>query len=222
MTTDRSRQGAFIWILAIQFFIAQAVVQSAWTTPFSLTTNFISDLGNTTCAPSPPESTSYVCSPGYAVMNASFIFLGIIKILGAILIRAAFPTGPLRDTGLSLIALSGLGVILVGLFPQDVNIDWHRAGAGIDLVCGNLGIAVLGVAMWRSGRRAGFAAYSILSGVAGLVALWLFVAEHNLGLGTGGMERVTAYSNTVWLILAGVILLQGGSTTTSTRSGRIP
>ena len=28
------RRGAFIWVLAIQFFIAQIIVQSAWTTPF--------------------------------------------------------------------------------------------------------------------------------------------------------------------------------------------
>src|SRR5262245_10296100 len=85
--------GAIIWILAVQFFIAQAVVQAAWTTPFSLTQNFISDLGNTTCAPYPLDSNSYVCSPWHALMNASFILLGLIILVGGVLVRTAFPPG---------------------------------------------------------------------------------------------------------------------------------
>ena len=32
-----------MWILAVQFFVAQIAVQSAWVTPFSLMHNFISD-----------------------------------------------------------------------------------------------------------------------------------------------------------------------------------
>ena len=67
--------GAIVWMLAIQFFIAQIIVQSAWTTPFSLTANYISDLGNTTCGPYPVGSSMYVCSPWHAGMNASFICL---------------------------------------------------------------------------------------------------------------------------------------------------
>jgi len=63
-TSSAIRLGAIVWIAAIQFFIAQIVVQSAWTTPFSLTANYISDLGNTTCAPYPAGSTMYVCCPG--------------------------------------------------------------------------------------------------------------------------------------------------------------
>ena len=40
----RESTGAFAWILTVQFFVAQGVVQSAWTTPFSLAHNMISDL----------------------------------------------------------------------------------------------------------------------------------------------------------------------------------
>jgi hypothetical protein len=52
------RLGAIVWMLAIQFFIVQIIVQSAWATPFSLTTNYISDLGNTACGPYPADSTN--------------------------------------------------------------------------------------------------------------------------------------------------------------------
>src|SRR4029077_8587406 len=82
--------GAIVWVLAVQFFVAQIVVQSAWVTPFSLTQNFISDLGNTDCGPYPPDSGMYVCSPWHTWMNASFILLGLIILVGAALVRKAF------------------------------------------------------------------------------------------------------------------------------------
>src|ERR1041384_1361943 len=93
--------GACVWILAIQFFIAQIIVQSAWTTPFSLTQNFISDLGNTTCGPYPKDSNMYVCSPWHAWMNASFILLGLTILVGGALVRKAFPPGRSRAAGLA-------------------------------------------------------------------------------------------------------------------------
>lgn len=205
MTDTRIRAGTFLWILAVQFFIVQAIVQAAWTTPFSLAGNFISDLGNTVCAPYPPDSASYVCSPRHGLMNLSFIILGITRIVGAVLVRDAFPSGSLRNGGLGLVAASGLGVILVGLYPENVNGDWHRGGAGLDLVGGNAGIALLGVALWRI-RRPGFAVYSVVSGVMGLIALWLFMSDRYFGLGIGGMERLAAYPIPIWMIAAGIYL----------------
>ena len=61
-----------VWIGAIQFFVAQVVVQSRWTTRYSLSINYISDLGNTTCGVY-AASGQFVCSPWHAVMNASFV-----------------------------------------------------------------------------------------------------------------------------------------------------
>ena len=41
------RIGAVAWVIAVQFFITQVAVATAWPRPFSLTTDYISDLGNT-------------------------------------------------------------------------------------------------------------------------------------------------------------------------------
>ncbi len=205
LATERAvRLGASIWLLAVQFFIAQAVVQSAWTTPFSLTQNFISDLGNTACAPYPPGSGMYVCSPRHAWMNASFIVLGLTILLGGALIRAAFPRGWFRSLGLLLLALAGAGIIAVGLFPENENIALHRLGAAGHFVLGNLGMAVLGMALRQARGRQALAVYSIVSGVVGLLATALFITDHYLGLGIGGMERVAAYPLPLWLIVAGL------------------
>jgi hypothetical membrane protein len=198
------RLGACVWILAVQFFIAQIVVQSAWVTPFSLTQNFISDLGNTTCGPYPPDSAMYVCSPWHTWMNASFILLGLTILVGAALVRIAFPPGRSRAAGLMLLALAGVGIIAVGLFPEDVNITYHRLGAAAHFILGNLAMVAMGIALWTVRRRPVLAVYSIVSGVVGLLATVLFISEHYLGMGTGGMERLAAYPLPLWLIVAGI------------------
>jgi hypothetical membrane protein len=206
--------GAVVWILAIQFFIAQLIVQSAWTTPFSLTTNYISDLGNTSCEPYPVGSNMYVCSPRHAWMNASFILLGVIILVGAALIHRAFSSGRTRTAGLVLLALAGPGEILVGLFPENVNITPHTIGAAAHFVSGNLGIVVLGIAIAATRRQTPLAVSSIVLGSVGLLATALFVSGHYLGLGIGGMERIAAYPLPLWLIVVGVSLLKNIASTT--------
>lgn len=217
------RLASIIWILAVQFFVAQAVVQSAWTTPFSLKENFISDLGNTTCGPYPVDSNSYVCSPWHAWMNASFVLLGLIILSGVALGRSAFPPGWLSVSGLVILSLAGIGIILVGLFPENENIALHRVGAAGHFVLGNLAMAVLGIALTGGNQlgaglaasRPAFAIFSIVSGVVGLVSTALFITDHYLGLGIGGMERVAAYPLPLWLIVAGISFLRSAPATQS-------
>ena len=204
-----ARLGAWVWILSLQFFIAQIVVQSAWTTPFRLARNYISDLGNTACGPYPEGSGTYVCSPWHAGMNASFILQGLIIVGGAVLLRRAFPAGRARGAGLILLVLAGLGNIAVGLFPEDVNIRSHRIGAAAHFLLGNLGMILLGLALGRDGRRRPLALYSIVSGVVGELSTWLFFSGHDGPLGVGGMERVAAYALPIWLIMTGVAFASG-------------
>ncbi len=196
--------GSIIWILAIQFFIAQIVVQSAWVTPFSLTQNFISDLGNTICG---PYGNNYVCSPWHAWMNLSFGALGVIILLGVALIRSGFPVGRVRTAGLVLLSMAGAGIILVGLFPENGNLTMHKVGAAGHFVIGNLSMVVLGISLMLAGRLQILAAYSIASGLIGLLATALFISEKFLGLGIGGMERVAAYPLPLWLIVTGIVFL---------------
>ena len=203
------RVGAWVWILSLQFFIAQVVVQSAWTTPFRLAHNYISDLGNTTCGPYPEGSGTYVCSPWHAWMNASFILQGLIIVAGVALLRRAFPAGLARGAGSMLLVLAGLGNVAVGLFPEDVDIRGHRIGAAAHFILGNLGMILLGLALGRTGRRRSLALYSIVSGVVGELSTWLFFSGHDGPLGVGGMERVAAYALPVWLMVTGVTLASG-------------
>src|SRR5512138_2330882 len=104
--TDRSRLGAMLWIAALQFFVVQAIVQSAWTTPFSLAHNMISDLARETCGPlarAPGIETA--CSPWHALMNASIALNGVLVPLGAWLTRRRWPAERLVMIALGMIAL---------------------------------------------------------------------------------------------------------------------
>jgi len=95
-TSDRTRAvvGGLLWVLAIvQYFLAQLVVAAAWSTPYSLQDNYISDLGNTDCGmfALPHGQPTYVCSPSHGLMNLSFITLGVLAIAGAILLLVGLP-----------------------------------------------------------------------------------------------------------------------------------
>ena len=196
-----------IWVCAAQFFLAQVIAQARWTTPFSLATNYISDLGNTTCGLYPAVTGKYVCSPWHTLMNVSFVLQGVIILAGAVLARPAFE-GP-RRVGLvfPLLVVTALGMVGVGLFPEDVNNGAHVLSAGTQFVTGNAAMIVFGVAARRVKRWRAFAALSMTFGITGLLATALFAQGYGLGLGVAGLERVAAYTLPVWLMTAGVLMM---------------
>ncbi len=195
---------AILWVTAVQFFIAQAIVQLGWTTPFSLRENFISDLGNTTCGPYPLDSAMYVCSPWHFWMNASFVLFGAQIVAGTILFFRSAPFNLARTLGWALIFLAGPGVILVGLYPENESIELHRIGAALNFVCGNVGMAVFGLATRSVEPWKRMWPFTTIAGIVGAVATVLFVEEVFLDLGIGGMERLAAYTLPIWMIVAGV------------------
>ncbi len=67
----------------------------------------------------------------------------------------------------------------------------------------NASFVVLGLAL--DIPRA-FRYYTILSGLIALIALLLFYTHTYLGLGQGGMERLTAHPQTIWLIVFGIYI----------------
>ena len=128
--------GAVLWCLCLQFFVVEQIVRNGWTTPYSWTGNYISDLGANECANRPPDSLRFVCSPLHNAMNASFIVQGLLIAGGAALNSTAFPAGRVRTVALSLLGVAGAGVIAVGFAPVDVYVMVHYAGAGVHFVGG--------------------------------------------------------------------------------------
>ena len=205
----KTRMGAWTWVVALQFFAVQAIVQAAWTTPFSLAHNMISDLARETCGPLyRAPGIDVACSPWHALMNASIIANGILIPAGVWLTRQAWPARRLMTIALVMIAATAPGHFLVGLWPSDTGPTMHLLGAGSILALGNPGMVVAGLASWREHRTRSIV--SLLLGTAGIAGTLLFLGETGLGIGLGGMERVAFYPLTLWCGMQGFFLLHRG------------
>ncbi len=192
--------GPIFWLLSVQYFITQLVVAKHWIIPYSLSQNTISDLGNTACG---PYGGRLVCSPLHNWMNASFILLGLFMIAGSGLIYNEFKRSRVSRLGFNFMALAGLGTLLVGLFPENTIGALHTFGAALPFFIGNVGMVILGLALETPTP---FRFYTVISGVISLMALVLLLTNAYLGLGIGGMERITAYPQTIWLIVFGIYM----------------
>ena len=206
------RHGAILLVVGSLIFIgANVVTQVGYGSSYSLTQNYISDLGAVNCGTfnasgAIGSSSHMVCSPWHDVFNVGIIVMGLLIILSMILIRTAFPARRSRTIGLGLFMIAGVGAIGVGLFPEDVNITLHSVSALLAFAGAGLALLVLGFAMFRDTRWDGFRAYTLLSGLIDLVALGLFVSQTYSVLGVGGMERLIVAPVLLWAIVAGVHL----------------
>ena len=205
--------GAVLWILTLEFFAGQAIAQVAWRTPYSLLTNSISDLGNTACGTWPPASVNlkslglsaqYICSPRHTVMNGSFIAAGVLILLGLYLTRSQWPRRRLTAWGRTLLAIGGIGKIIVGLVPENTVILLHFIGA-LGIPCALVGILLLGLATWRT--RRGVAVASLVMALTGLLGPVITKVAtgglHDYGLA----ERLMEYPIFAWLALMGLVFL---------------
>lgn len=204
--------GPALWMLSLQYFIVQLVVAAAWKTHYSLLTNTISDLGNTACG---IYGSRPVCSPLHDTMNASFILLGITMYIGATLIYQGFKKTPGTALGFNFMALAGIGTVLVGLFPENTISALHILGAALPFFIGNVGMVILSLSL---AIPKPLRYYTFVSGTISLIALVLLLTNHYLGLGIGGMERITAYPQTLWLITFGVYISRNHTKGGRTRS----
>lgn len=192
--------GPLFWAVSVQYFVTMLVVALDWPTGYSALQNTISDLGNTSCG---TYGGRYVCSPLHVWMNASFIVLGVTMVAGAVLIYQEFRKSRGSAWGFGAMAAAGVGTILVGIFAENTNSSLHEFGSMLPFVIGNVGLVVLGKTLDIPRR---FRQYTIASGVVSLAALVLFVSGMYLGLGRGGMERVVAFPQTIWLIVFGLYM----------------
>jgi hypothetical membrane protein len=202
---DHPWVGPLVFISSGLYFYAQIAVAWVFQPPYSLVGNAISDLGNTACG---RYGDHVVCSPRHWLMNAAFIFLGLVMVLGSMLIYHEFTEKPRAEriaafVGFACMAIGGVGAILVGAFPENTVSGLHVAGAGLAIGIGNVGIFILGavLSLPEQMRR-----YMLLFSIVSITALFLFAFHKYFGVGAGTMERIAAYPETVWLIIFGLYI----------------
>lgn len=196
--------GAGCWALSVAFFVDQAIAQAATTGPYSLATNYISDLGRTVCGPTAAGSYVGVCSPLHGLMNGTFIVVGLLHTVGAIATRRAWPRRPPAIAGLALLAIAGTGLTVAGLAPENVDLGLHALGALYGIVCLNVAMVLLGVVLVGAAR--GLGVLVLTAGSAGLAGFALFISPAS-GVPAGIAERIALYPADVAIVVLGVVLL---------------
>ncbi len=168
------------------FAILSEVIYAAYGTGgYNESTNYISDLG-ATC---PTHGPCYIPPSAY-LYDATVAILGIFLLLGAYYLQRTFQYKPAT----ALVALTGIGAIGVGLFPETAGI-LHPLFSLVAFLFAGLTALVT-----ANFQRKPLFYFSIILGVVTLVALVLYVGGIYAGLGAGGMERVVVWPVLLWSI----------------------
>ena len=193
-----------IFTAAALWFLIQIIAAWVFSPSYSLVSNSISDLGETSCGGSYGDG---MCSPRWWLMDyVGFLLLGLVMVVGSALLYHEFTQRAPRERraamiGFSLMASAGLGAILVGFFPENVNSTMHILGAFLAIGLGNVAIFALGAVLTLpESMRRSMLTFSTLS----LAALVCFASHKYFGIGAGIMERLAAYPETIWLITFGL------------------
>jgi hypothetical membrane protein len=177
-----AKVGACLWLLCLQFFVAEQIARMGWTGHYSMRRGYISDLG------------AHSGSSFHWVMNGSFVLQGLLIFFGAVLLHRLLPR-----IAVALLAIAGLGVLVVGLVPEDTNARLHLQGAAANFLGGNLAIILL-AKRWKSW-------IAFAAGTLGLLAT-LALAFHGMGSDTGAVERLAAYPLPLFLSWSGWRMLR--------------
>jgi hypothetical membrane protein len=202
-----SRVGAWLWLFCFQFFVAEQIARLGWSGPYSMARDYISDLGSAR-------------SPLHWVMNGSFVLQGFLIFFGALLVRGFFPARPFYRFALFLLAVAGVGVLVVGLVPEDADFRLHILGAVANFLGGNLAMMVLGAIRPKSW-------ITFAAGSGGLLAMLALAFRGSpawaaLGLHAGTVERLACYPLPLWLTWTGLRMLSGRLRLDSLQQTTIP
>jgi hypothetical membrane protein len=155
---------------------------------YSISGNYISDLRAYCNGVFPNAGTCVIYQP------TSDIFNGSVFLLGVFLLAAAYVFWrPLGWKVFSiLILLTEIGAMGVGVFPETAPIA-HEITSDIALIFAGIS------ALWAYRlTKAPMSYFSVVLGAVNLVAIVLFTANVQLGLGVGGIERTIVYPVVIW------------------------
>ena len=165
--------GALFFVAASQFVLGLVVAEARYPR-YSISGNYISDLG---------------VGPSANIFNASVFFLGLLIIIGTYFLQRGFNYKILTV----LLVLAAIGAMGVGVFTEHVNDTIHGVVSLIAFLFGGLSA----IASYKLLKLP----FSVIAGILGLMclgALVLFMAGVDLSLGVGGMERMIVYPILMW------------------------
>jgi hypothetical membrane protein len=164
--------GALFFVASSQFVLGLMVSEARYP-GYSISANYISDLG---------------VGPSAMIFNSSVFLMGLLIIIGAYFLQRSFNYRVLTV----LLVFTAIGAMGVGVFTEHYG-TIHSVVSLIAFLFGGLSA----VTSYRLLKLP----FSVIVGILGLMclgALVLFTANVYLGLGKGGMERMIVYPLLVW------------------------
>jgi hypothetical membrane protein len=164
--------GALFFVAASQFIVGLMVAEARYP-GYSISGNYISDLG---------------VGASSMIFNSSVFLMGLLILIGAYFLHRAFSFRVLTV----LLVLTGIGAMGVGVFTEDFG-QIHTVVSLIAFLFGGLS----SIASFKLLKKP-FSVIAIVIGVISLAALVLFIGGIDLGLDVGGMERMITYPILLW------------------------
>lgn len=172
--SNRKTAGVFFPTAASQFILGLIAAEALYP-GYSISTNYISDLG---------------IGPSSIVFNVSVFLLGLLSIIGTYFLHRAFQ--PKVVTILFIIA--SLSAMSIGIFTENSKPMHMSASFFVFLFSGLSAIFSYKLTKYP------FKIIVILLGMMSLLALILYIENIYFGLGLGGMERMIVYPIPIWMI----------------------
>ncbi|MEM0130274.1 MAG: DUF998 domain-containing protein [Thermoplasmatales archaeon] len=165
--------GILLFVATVQFVVMLFITEAMYA-GYSISNNYISDLG--------------VGSTG-VLFNTSISALGIAVVVDSFFVYRGFGSPVFA----SLIALTGLGALLVGVFNENYG-TIHSYVSYFTFIVGPL------TAIYAYRFESGAMAYaSIILGLISYFAIVIFLLYHNPPvIGRGGWERLVVYPFLLW------------------------
>jgi hypothetical membrane protein len=173
--------GVFFFIAASQFILGLIVAEALYS-GYSISTNYISDLG---------------VGPSSMVFNMSIFLVGLLTIIGAYFLQRAFNFKVVTI----LITIAALAAMGVGIFTEDSE-PMHMLASFVVFLFSGLS-AIFSYKLLKYP----FNIIVIFLGLMSLFALIFYIGNLYLGLGVGGMERMIVYPILIWMIGFGGFLI---------------
>ena len=173
--------GVFFFIAASQFVLGLIVAEALYP-GYSISTNYISDLG---------------VGPSSMVFNVSIFILGLLSIIGVYFLYQAYSLKAI----IILFTIAAVAAMGVGIFTEN-NLSMHTiVSVLVFLFSGLSAISSYKITKYP------FNIIVILLGLTSLLAMILFMGNIYLGLGVGGMERMIVYPILIWMMGFGSFLM---------------
>ena len=178
--SDGRIAGTLFFVAASQFVLGLVVAEALYPS-YSISANYISDLG---------------VGPSAMYFNSSVFLLGLLLIIGAYFLQRAFDYKVLTV----LLVLTAIGAMGVGVFTEDFR-TIHLVVSLTAFLFGGLSAIFSAICSYIHEfklLKMPFSAMAVILGLMCLGAMALFGANMYLGLDSGGMERMIVYPILMW------------------------